>query len=174
MREIFERKQITVLPEMLEPECVGVTRCKVEPIREVAAMVRRRWEGIVAWAQTRHASGFPKVIPGLFQAAKRLVRGYARLCKIRTGSSSIAGKLGVSGVNSRARSLTRNSVEPQIAMGRLGVALDKLRAIPSSAGITSSLLILLAHRSALLPVVYLLRMRFRFAVRQLIPGQQIP
>jgi transposase len=33
-------------------------RSKVEPMKEVAAMVRRHLEGIVAWAQTRQTNGF--------------------------------------------------------------------------------------------------------------------
>lgn len=40
-------------------------------MKEVAALVRRQLEGIVAWAQTRQINGFLEAISGLFQAAKR-------------------------------------------------------------------------------------------------------
>ena len=53
-------------------------RSKVEPMKEVAALVRRHLEGIVAWAQTRQTNGFLEALNGLFQAAKRRARGFAR------------------------------------------------------------------------------------------------
>jgi len=58
LREILERKQINVVRDMLKHWCACVMRSKVEPMKEVAAMVRRHLEGLVAWAQTRQTNGF--------------------------------------------------------------------------------------------------------------------
>jgi transposase len=33
-------------------------RSKVEPMKDVARMIRRHFDGIVAWAQTRRTNGF--------------------------------------------------------------------------------------------------------------------
>lgn len=49
LREILARKQINVARDMLKHWCTCVMRSKVEPMKEVAAMVRRHLEGIVAW-----------------------------------------------------------------------------------------------------------------------------
>ena len=87
LREILERKQINVVRGMLEHWCTCVMRSKVEPMKEVAAMVRRHFEGIVAWAQTRQTNGFLEAINGLFQPAKRRARGFTRLPRSRSSSS---------------------------------------------------------------------------------------
>jgi transposase len=103
LREILERKQINVVRQMLLHWCTCVMRSKVEPMKEVAAMVRRHLEGIVAWAQTRQTNGFLEALNGLFQAAKRRARGFTSFDTIRTVIFLIAGKLDFAAVNPHAR-----------------------------------------------------------------------
>lgn len=103
LREILERKQINVVREMLLHWCTCVMRSKVEPMKEVAAMVRRHLEGIVAWAQTRQTNGFLEALNGLFQAAKRRARGFGSFDTIKTVIFLIAGKLDFAAVNPHAR-----------------------------------------------------------------------
>ncbi len=102
LRAILERKQINVVRAMLEHWCTCVMRSKVEPMKEVAALVRRHIEGIVAWAQTRQTNGFLEALNGLFQAAKRRARGFTRLSTIRTVIFLIAGKLDFRAINPHA------------------------------------------------------------------------
>jgi transposase len=102
LREILDRKQINVVRGMLQHWCACVMRSKVEPMKEVAALVRRHLEGIVAWAQTRQTNGFLEALNGLFQAAKRRARGFTRLNTIRTVIFLIAGKLDFSKINPHA------------------------------------------------------------------------
>jgi transposase len=103
LREILERKQLNVVRSMLQHWCTCVMRSKVEPMKEVAALVRRHLEGIVAWAQTRQTNGFLEALNGLFQAAKRRARGFTRFDTIRTVIFLIAGKLDFAAVNPHAR-----------------------------------------------------------------------
>ena len=103
LREILERKQINVMRAALQHWCTCVMRSKVEPMKEVAALVRRHLEGIVAWAQTRQTNGFLEALNGLFQAAKRRARGFTRFDTIRTVIFLIAGKLDFATVNPHAR-----------------------------------------------------------------------
>ena len=103
LREILERKQINVVRDRLKHWCTCVMRSKVEPMKEVAAMVRRHLQGIVAWAQTRQTNGFLEALNGLFQAAKRRARGFASFDTIRTVIFLIAGKLSFAAVNPHAR-----------------------------------------------------------------------
>ncbi len=103
LREILERKQINVVRAMLLHWCTCVMRSKVEPMKEVAALVRRHLEGIVAWAQTRQTNGFLEALNGLFQAAKRRARGFTRFSTIRTVIFLIAGKLDFAAVNPHPR-----------------------------------------------------------------------
>ena len=71
--------------------------------KEVAALVRRHLEGIVAWAQTRQTNGFLEALNGLFQAAKRRARGFTRMDTIKTVIFLIAGKLDFGAINPHAR-----------------------------------------------------------------------
>ena len=106
LREILARKQINVARDMLKHWCTCVMRSKVEPMKEVAAMVRRHLEGIVAWAQTRQTNGFLEALNGLFQSAKRRARGFTRFTTIRTVIFLIAGKLDFAVINPHARQST--------------------------------------------------------------------
>jgi transposase len=72
---------------------------KLEPMQTVAAMIRKHFEGILAWLCARQTSGFLQAINGLFQAAKRKARGYGRFRTIRTVIFLIAGKLDYSMLN---------------------------------------------------------------------------
>ena len=103
LREILERKQANVVRKMLQHWCSCVMRSKVEPMKEVAQLVRRHIDGIVAWAQTRQTNGFLEALNGLFQAAKRRARGFTRLSTIRTVIFLIAGKLDFATLNPHAR-----------------------------------------------------------------------
>jgi transposase len=102
LRQILGRKQINVVRRMLQRWCTCVMRSKVEPMKQVAQLVRRHLEGIVAWAQTRQTNGFLEALNGLFQAAKRRARGYTRLSTIKTVLFLIAGKLDFTVLNPHA------------------------------------------------------------------------
>jgi transposase len=99
LRDILDRKQINVVCRMLGQWCTNVMRSKVEPMKEVARMIRNHMEGIVAWAQTRQTNGFLEALNGLFQATKRKARGYSRFATIRTVIFLLAGKLDFSKLN---------------------------------------------------------------------------
>jgi transposase len=102
LRDILDRKQINVVRRMLGQWCTNVMRSKVEPMKDVARLIRNHMEGIVAWAQTRQTNGFLEALNGLFQAAKRKARGYGRFSTIRTVLFLIAGKLDFSRFNPHA------------------------------------------------------------------------
>ena len=105
LREILDRKQINVVSGMLSQWCTNVMRSKVEPMKEVATMIRNHFDGVVAWAQTRQTNGFMEALNGLFQAAKRSARGYVSFSTIRTVIFLRLGKLDFSKVNSYIQTL---------------------------------------------------------------------
>jgi transposase len=102
LREILDRKQINVVRGMLATWCTNVLRSKVEPMKDVARMIRTHFDGIAAWAQTRQTNGFIEALNGLFQAAKRKARGYTRFETMRTVLFLIAGKLDFTAINPHA------------------------------------------------------------------------
>jgi transposase len=87
---------------MLWQWTTNVMRSKVEPMKEVARMIRRHFDGILAWTQTRRTNGFIEALNGLFQAAKRKARGYTRVDTMRTVLFLIAGKLDFTRINPHA------------------------------------------------------------------------
>ena len=99
LREILDRKQINVVRSMLLQWCTNVMRSKVEPMKDVAQLIRRHLDGIAAWTQTRQTNGFLEALNGLFQAAKRKARGYGKASTIRTVVFLLAGKLNFSAIN---------------------------------------------------------------------------
>ncbi len=62
-------------------------------------MIRKHFEGIIAWSQTRQTNGFLEAINGLFQAAKRRARGYTNFEIMHTVLFLIAGKLDFTSIN---------------------------------------------------------------------------
>ena len=102
LREILDRTEIEVASAMLKQWCTNVMRSKVEPMKQVARMVRNHFDGIVAWTQTRQTNGFIEALNGLFQAAKRKARGYTRFATMRTVLFLIAGKLDFTPINPHA------------------------------------------------------------------------
>ena len=102
LREILERKQINVVSALLAQWCTNVMRSKVEPMKEVAKMIRSHFDGIIAWAQAQQTNGFLEALNGLFQAAKRRARGYTSIHTIRTVIFLIAGKLDFHRFNNHA------------------------------------------------------------------------
>src|SRR5450631_2800397 len=58
LRDILDRKQPNVVHSMLRQWCTNVMRSKIEPMKEVAMLVRRHFDGIVAWSRTRQTNGF--------------------------------------------------------------------------------------------------------------------
>ncbi len=99
LRDSLSRKQPNIGRRLLTQWCTNVMRSKVEPMKEVAAMIRKHFEGVLAWVQTRQTNGFLEAINGLFQAAKRKARGYGSFRTIRTVIFLIAGKLDFSKLN---------------------------------------------------------------------------
>jgi len=102
LRDILQRKQINVVRGMLSQWATNVMRSKVEPMKEVAKLIRGHLDGIVSWTQTRQTNGFLEAINGLFQAAKRKARGYGNFSTIRAVVFLLAGKLDFTKINPHA------------------------------------------------------------------------
>src|SRR5215472_376848 len=102
LRDILDRRQFNIVSAMLAQWCTNVMRSKVEPMKQVATMIRTHFDGIVAWTRSRQTNGFIEAINGLFQAAKRKARGYTRFQTMKTVLFLIAGKLNFAVINPHA------------------------------------------------------------------------
>jgi transposase len=110
LRAILDRTQINVVAAMLKQWCTNVLRSKVTPMKDVARMVRRHFDGIVAWTQTRQTNGFIEALNGLFQAARgilNLISGSGKPRSNRHFIREMPAKIGSSLRKSGARRCRR-------------------------------------------------------------------
>ncbi len=77
------RRHINGVTGMLWQWCTNVMRSKLEPMQEVARMIRRHFDGIVGWVQTPQTNGCLEALGGLFQAAERKAWGCVRFDTLR-------------------------------------------------------------------------------------------
>ena len=68
-------------------------RCRLEPMKAVAATMMRHRDGILAWFDSRIANGLIEGINSLVQAAKAKARGYRSTRNLKAITYLIAGKL---------------------------------------------------------------------------------
>ena len=68
-------------------------RCRLQPMKDVAATMMRHRDGILAWFDSRIANGLIEGINSLVQAAKAKARGYRSLRNLKAITYLIAGKL---------------------------------------------------------------------------------
>ena len=68
-------------------------RCRLQPMKDVAATMLRHRDGILAWFDSRIANGLIEGINSLVQAAKAKARGYRSLRNLKAITYLIAGKL---------------------------------------------------------------------------------
>jgi transposase len=69
------------------------THSRLPPMIEAARMVKRHWNGILRWFQTKIANGLMEAVNSLVQAAKAKARGYRSVRNLKAIIYLIAGKL---------------------------------------------------------------------------------
>jgi transposase len=69
------------------------THSRLEPIIDAAHTVKRHWEGILRWFDSKIANGLIEGINSLVQAAKAKARGYRSIRNLKAMIYLVAGKL---------------------------------------------------------------------------------
>lgn len=75
------------------------THCRIPKIIKAAKTIKRHWDGIVNWAESRITNGILEGFNSVFQAAKAKARGYKRPETIKAIIYVLTGKLDFSLVN---------------------------------------------------------------------------
>ena len=73
--------------------CSWARRCRLQPMKDVAATMIRHRDGILAWFDSGIANGLIEGINSLVQAAKAKARGYRSTRNLKAITYLIAGKL---------------------------------------------------------------------------------
>jgi transposase len=70
-----------------------MTHSRLQPMIDAAKTVKRHWDGILRWFDSKIANGFSEGINSLIQAAKAKARGYRSTRNLKAMIYLIAGKL---------------------------------------------------------------------------------
>jgi transposase len=73
--------------------CAGAMRSRLQPVKDFVAMVKRHWDGIIAWHRSHLTTALLEGTNSLIQAAKARARGYRNKKYMITIIYLIAGKL---------------------------------------------------------------------------------
>jgi transposase len=73
--------------------CAGAMRSRLQPVKDFVAMLKRHWNGILAWHRSHLTTGLLEGTNSLIQAAKARARGYRNKHYMITIIYLIAGKL---------------------------------------------------------------------------------
>lgn len=93
LQDIFERSSPEQGPELLQKWYAWAARSRLSPMVEVARTLRRHWQGVVRWFQSRIANSVAEAINGLIQSAKRRARGCRSVRNLITMIYLLLGKL---------------------------------------------------------------------------------
>lgn len=91
--QAFYTTDTTEAEAYLRRWCAGAMRSRLEPLKDFVGMLRRHWDGIIAWHHSRISNGLLEGTNSLIQAAKARARGYRSKSKMKTIIYLIAGKL---------------------------------------------------------------------------------
>ena len=72
---------------------LGHPHSRLAPVIEAAGTIKRHWDGILRWFDSKIANGIPEGINSLVQAAKAKARGYRSTRNLKAIIYLIAGKL---------------------------------------------------------------------------------
>lgn len=91
--QAFYDQHPSYAPEYLHSWCAGAKHSRLQPIKDFVDLVRRHWDGIIAWHESRVSNGLLEGMNSLIQAAKARARGYRNKDKMITIAYLVAGKL---------------------------------------------------------------------------------
>jgi transposase len=98
-QQIYLCKSKNDFEPLLKKWYFWATHCRIPKIINAAKTIKRHWEGVVNWAESRITNGILEGFNSIFQAAKAKARGYKKTDTIKTIIYVLTGKLDFSLVN---------------------------------------------------------------------------
>ena len=99
LREVLRQTDPAVARAGLRQWCTNVNRSRVEAMKRVSRLIMEHLDGVAAWAETRLTNGFIEALNGVFQAVKRMARGYALISTVQVVLYMRKGGLDFSRIN---------------------------------------------------------------------------
>jgi transposase len=92
-QDLYEQPSTQTAAAFLKKWYFWVTHSRLEPMIEAAHTVKRHWDGILRWFDSKIANGLIEGINSLVQAAKAKARGYRSTRNLKAMVYLLAGKL---------------------------------------------------------------------------------
>jgi transposase len=93
LREFFEQPNRAAGEDFLKRWYFWATHSRLQPVIEAARTIKRHWEGVLNWFDSRLTTGLLEGFNSLIQAAKARARGYRTNRNLITMAYLIGGKL---------------------------------------------------------------------------------
>jgi transposase len=92
-QDLYDQPSIEQASDYLKSWYYWATHSRLPPIIDAARTVKRHWDGILRWFESKIANGLIEGINSLVQAAKAKARGYRSIRNLTAMVYLIAGKL---------------------------------------------------------------------------------
>jgi transposase len=92
-QDLYSQPSVQAGASYLKKWYFWATHSRIEPVIDAARTVKRRWDGILRWFDSKIANGLIEGINSLVQAAKAKARGYRSTRNLKAIIYLLAGKL---------------------------------------------------------------------------------
>jgi transposase len=92
-QDLYDQPSTEAAAAYLKKWYFWATHSRLEPMIEAARTIKRHWDGILRWFDSRIANGLIEGINSLVQAAKAKARGYRSMRNLKAMVYLLAGKL---------------------------------------------------------------------------------
>jgi len=92
-QELYDQPSVQAGASYLKKWYFWATHSRIEPVIDAARTVKRHWDGILRWFESKIANGLIEGINSLVQAAKAKARGYRSTRNLKAIIYLLAGKL---------------------------------------------------------------------------------
>jgi transposase len=92
-QDLYDQPTTDAATAYLKQWYFWATHSRLDPMIEAARTIKRHWEGILRWFDSRIANGLIEGINSLVQAAKAKARGYRSMRNLKAMIYLLAGKL---------------------------------------------------------------------------------
>ncbi len=92
-QDLYQQPSTQTATDFLKKWYFWATHCRLQPMIEAARTVKRHWDGILRWFESKIANGLIEGINSLVQAAKAKARGYRTTRNLKAMVYLLAGKL---------------------------------------------------------------------------------
>lgn len=96
---IYKKEGVEEFENALKNWYFWATHSRIPKIVEAAKTIKRHWNGVVNWAQTKINNGILEGFNSIFQAAKSKAKGYKKIETIRTIIYILTAKINYKNIN---------------------------------------------------------------------------